>query len=511
MASIIILAFFGVFVIFPVCSLFMRITPSGIVDVINLPQFYEALKNSLICSGTAALISLCLALVCAMCIERTRIKHKAFFNLLFVMPMLIPSISHAFGLVALFGANGLITKIFGLNGSIYGFTGIIAGSVMYSFPVAYIMLADILRYEDGTQHKAAEVLGVPSHRRFLDLTLPFLKRPLISAFFAAFTMIITDYGVPLMIGGKTITLPVLMYNRAIGMIDYNSGSVIGALLLLPAVAAFVIDLLNSENRNNNFMPEPVTTKEGKFARTCSLIFCVVISIAIFAPVIAFCMMTFAKKYPVDASFTLYHVLKTIRRGAGNYLLNSILYAFFAGIAGTSLAFVCSYITARLERYKFSRIIHLISLLTMAVPGIVLGLSFVIFFNRTSLYGTILIIIIANTVHFFASPYLMMYNALRKINPSLEDTGSVLGVNRLNIIADVIMPEVMPAVKEMFAYFFVNSMMTVSAVSFLAPPSPRPVALMIPQFEAQLLMESAAFISLVILVVNSLLKLFLREK
>ena len=499
--------FFVLFVAAPVCTMLMRITPAGILSVIHSPQFGSALNNSLVCSGTAALISLVLGLTAAICTERTRLNHRRAFGVLFVMPMLIPSISHAFGLAALFGANGMLTRLLGLNSSIYGVTGIVAGSVMYSFPVVYLMLANVLRYEDGSQHKAAEILGVPAFWRFADLTLPFLKRPLVSAFFAAFTMIITDYGVPLMIGGKTITLPVLMYNRAVGMIDYNSGSVIGAVLLLPALAAFIADMLSSEAGRTSFITDSV---EPFRAKAPALAFCVLLAVLIAAPVIAFVAMTFARKYPADMSFTLYHAAKSIRRGAGIYLLNSVMYAVFAGIAGTCLAFVCSYMTARLQG-KFSRLLHLFSLITMAVPGIVLGLSYVIFFNGSRIYGTVLIIVLANLVHFFASPYIIMFNALKKINPAIEDTGASLGVSRLRIILDVILPEAVPALREMFVYFFVNSMMTVSAVSFLAPPSPRPVALMIPQFEAQLLMESAAFVSLVILAVNASLKIFMERR
>ena len=142
---------------------------------------------------------------------------------------------------------------------------------------------------------------------------------------------------------------------------------------------------------------------------------------------------------------------------------------------------------------------------MAIPGIVLGLSYVIFFHGSALYGTIFIVVLADSIHFFASPYLMMYNTLGKIDPELEAVGQCLGVGRLRIIRDVILPKVRGTVYEMFGYFFVNSMMTISAVSFLVPPSPKPVALMINQFESQLLMESAAFVSLLILAVNIALK------
>ena len=499
--------FFLLCVIAPILTMLCRITPEGFKRVIKSAQFGISITNSITTALTATVISLSLALFAAWCLERTTIKGKTVFGLIFVIPMLIPSISHAFGLIALFGANGLITNILNLNGSIYGFWGIVAGSVMYSFPVAFLMFTSILQYEDATPYKAAEVLGISSFHRLTGITFPYLKKSLISAFFAVFTMIITDYGVPLMIGGQRITLSVLMYNKAVAMIDYNSGSVIGAFLLVPAIAAFVVDLFNPENGQTGFVPETFVPEKKISSDSLAYIFCIITSSFVLAPILAFCFMTFETKYPVDATFTLYHIQKTINRGANTYLLNSIIYSLLAACCGSLLAFLCSYLTARVKG-AFSKGLHLISMTSMAIPGIVLGLSYVIFFNGTPIYGTILIVVLVNSIHFFSSPYLMMYNTLQKVNPNLEAVGLSLGVSRQHIVIDVILPKVKYTLLEMFVYFFVNSMMTISAVSFLAPPAPKPVALMINQFEAQLLMESAAFVSLLILLINILLKIIM---
>lgn len=500
------IALFFVFcVVVPIVSMLCRITPEGLRETVNSKQFLPAVKNSLTTALTATVISLVLALAAAWCMERTAVKGKAVFGMLFVLPMLIPSISHAFGLVSLFGANGFLTNLLHLKSNIYGFWGIVIGSVMYSFPVAFLMFSSILQYEDGMTYKAAEVLGVPRFRRFTDITLPYMKKTLISAFFAVFTMIITDYGVPLMVGGKHITLSVLMYERAVAMIDYDSGSVIGAFLLIPAVIAFAVDLLNPEHGQGGFVSEPVVPERRRLSTVLSYIYCTAVSLTVLAPIVSFCMMAFETKYPVDPTFTLYHVQKTINRGADQYLLNSLLYALLAALFGTCLAFICAYLTTR-AKGGIGKGLHLISITSMAIPGIVLGLSYVIFFHSTPIYGTVLIVALANSIHFFASPYLMMYNTLGKVNPNLEDVGQSLGVGRFFIVRDVILPKVRFTLVEMFVYFFVNSMMTISAVSFLAPPSPKSVALMINQFEAQLLMESAAFVSLLILLINVLLKL-----
>ena len=191
----------------------------------------------------------------AWCVERTRLPGKNLFSLLFVAPMLIPSMSHAFGLIALFGTNGLITRLLHVRTAIYGFNGIVLGAVMYSFPFAYVMFTSILQYEDQLPYRAAEVMGIPRIRQFTGITLPYLKKTIITAFFAIFTMTITDYGVPIMIGGQVQTLPVMMYNKAVAMTDYSTGSVIGIFLLIPAIVAFIVDLMNPETNQNTYAAE----------------------------------------------------------------------------------------------------------------------------------------------------------------------------------------------------------------------------------------------------------------
>lgn len=488
----------------PIISMLARITPDGLNQVFSSRQFGSAAINSLTTALVAASISIILALAIAWAMERTDIRFKAFFSIAFVVPMLIPSISHAFGLVALLGANGLITTALGLKFTIYGFWGIVIGSIMYSFPIAFLMFSSILHYEDGMPYQAAEVLGIPRFRRFTGITLPFLKKTVISAFFAVFAMIVTDYGVPLMIGGDVTTLSVLMYNKAAAMLDYDTGSVIGAVLLVPAVIAFVVDLLNPENAEASFVSDTVELDKSPVSKAISYILCLVILACVLAPIVAFCVMVFETKYPVDPTFTLYHIEKTMGRGAGRFLSNSLTYAVLTALFGTFTAFASAYMTTRLKG-GMGKALHLVSLTTMAIPGLVLGLSYVIFFHDQPIYGTLFIIVFVNSIHFFASPYLMMYNALNKVNPNLEAVGASLGVSRIRIIIDVIIPKVKYSLYEMAVYFFVNSMMTISAVAFLAPPSPKPLALMVTQFEAQLLMESAAFVSLLIFVINLAIK------
>ena len=111
----------------------------------------------------------------------------------------------------------------------------------------------------------------------------------------------------------------------------------------------------------------------------------------------------------------------------------------------------------------------------------------------------------NVIHFISSPYLMMYNSLSKINENIEDVAHTMGIKRFFVIKDVFVPQCLFTLIEMFSYFFVNCMMTISAVSFLSKTSNKPIALMINQFETQRQLECAAVVSLMILLVNLIIK------
>ena len=205
------------------------------------------------------------------------------------------------------------------------------------------------------------------------------------------------------------------------------------------------------------------------------------------------------------SFTLENVINTLNRGGSNYLTNSLLIALLTALLGTLLSYITAYLTARMKTLT-SRFIHLLVLTFMAIPGIVLGLSYVISFSSTALYGTLAILIMVNVSHFLSSPYLMRYNTFGKMNENLEAVGATLGIGRLRMLRDVFVPQSLGTIVEMFSYLFVNSMMTISAVAFLANTSTKPISLMINQFEAQMQYECAAVVSLMILLANVLVKI-----
>ena len=497
-------AVFIALVFLPLLRMFSYMDAGSIARVASSPVFSQAVVHSLVSATLGTGITVLVAFALAMCIERTDIRYKSIFGVIFTLPMLIPSISNGMGLVILFGNNGIVTRLLNLDNNIYGLWGIVLGSVMYAFPVAFLMLSDILRYEDGSPYEAARVLGIPRHRQLSAIMLPYLKKPLISVVFSVFTLIITDYGVPLMVGGKYTTIATVMYQEVIGQLDFAKGAVYGSLLLIPAGAAFIIDLVNKDKGKSGYITKPCRKAEGKLALITAYIFCIAVCLFVLLPVTAFVLLAFAENYPYQLSFTLKNIARTFQLRAGTYLINSVFIAACTAAFGTAIAFASAYLSSRMKS-PASRFLHLSSMTSAAIPGVVLGLSYVLTFKSTPIYGTIIILVLVNIIHFISSPYLMMYNSLTKINGNLEGVAQTMGIRRLYIIRDVFLPQCKSTLVEMFSYFFVNCMMTISAVSFLASTANKPVSLMINQFEAQMQLECAAVISLIILGINILLK------
>lgn len=492
-------------VFIPLISMFSNMDVKNLRTVLGSEGFVSSLKNSLISTIVATIITIIFAMMAAFSIARTKIKYKSWFVILFTLPMLIPSISLGMGLTILFGNNGIFTKIFGMESGIYGFTGIVMGAVLYAFPVAFTMLWDIIKYEDGSPYEAAKVLGLSKYEQFKVITLPYMRKPLINVIFAIFTLIVTDYGVPLMIGGKYTTIPVVMYQEVIGQLNFAKGSVYGTVLLVPAVIAFVIDFLNHDKGNSVYVIKEYNSSGSLKGKIIAYIICSLCGLYTLFPIFSFILLAFTKNYPSNLSWTLQNVVKTWDLKAGTYLFNSVIIALTVAGIGIVVAFLTAYLSARTES-KISRFLHLSSMTSAAIPGVVLGLAYVLTFKKTAIYGTVIILIMVNLVHFISSPYLMIYNSLIKVNSNLENVGQTLGIGRLKLIKDVFIPTCRGTLLEMFSYFFVNCMMTISAVSFLANTSNKPIALMINQFEAQMQLEFAAVVSLMILCINIAVKI-----
>ncbi len=477
----------AVLLVFPLVKLFGSLDGGTIREVVTSATFGEAIRGSLVSTAIASVLTTAAAYAAA------RVPANRIVSVLLCLPMLVPSISNGMGLVILLGNNGILTRLLGLSSGLYGLWGIVLGSFLYAFPVAYLMLSDALRYRDASPHEAAKVLGLSRWKHFFGVTLPQIRRPLLSAFFATVALIITDYGVPMTMGGRYQTVSLVLYREAVGRMNFGAGAIYGCLLLIPAVLAFLLDLLDRRRGR-------VAAQAKPFSKVGGHVLLSVLSFLMLLPTVAFLLQGFAENYPQSLTPTLKHLVRTFERGIGENLLISVAVALLTAFIGTAVAFLSSYMAARTGS-RVARAVHLLAMSSASVPGLVLGLGFALAFRG----GTLAILVMVNGIHFFASPYLMMYNSLSALPMGLEDTGATLGLSRVRVIVGSILPSCRATLYEMFSYFFVNCMMTISAVSFLYSWNTKPISLVIPEFSDLRQYESAAIVSLLILVVNLVMR------
>jgi len=471
--------FFLYFLFNPLAVLLMNSFNTGFgvglanyISVLNNSDITLALSNSLGISLASALISTFMAFMLAYSVNCTRIAEpiKSAIRTGVLLPMLLPTITYGFAIIYSFGKQGFITRLLGREIiEIYGFNGLLMGYVIYTLPSAFLLINSAFGYMDKKFIIISKLMGDGFLRSFFNTVI----RPLIGAiggaFVMSFVLSFTDFGIPASVGGSYSVIATYLYQAMLGAIpDFNSGSVIAVLMLIPA--AFGVLLLNYLERFN-FHYDKLSNTElpGNSFRDIALgSASMLVVLGIMAVFLVMFITPFVKSFPYDMSFTTEFFTATLSSGGILYVFgNSLIVSIFSAVFGTIVAYGAALVNTRTNADKSLRLsTDVFSMITNTVPGMVLGLSYLVFFNGSSLKGTFAIIIICNIIHFFTTPYLMAKNSLSKLNPAWEITGELMGDKWINTIARVIVPNSASTMLDMVSYFFINSMITISAIIFL---------------------------------------------
>lgn len=496
------------FCILPLFVLLFSIAGSDISFVFKDKNFYLSILNSILYTFGSTLITLFLSLVTAYFLNFSSLKYKKIFNVLLTLSMLVPTLSIGLGLRVLSGKNGFIDQIFNINLDLLGFPGLIIGSVIVSFPPTFLVLYDALRYENKEPYDVANIFGINNFSSFFKVTLPYLKKPLITAFFACFTLIFSDYGIPMEIAGKVKTLPMYLYEQVISNYKYGRAALIGLVLLIPAAVSFIIDIFLKEDAGDENGKAKI--KSGRIFNIITICISTLVFMFLFIPQLSFMSLAFMKGYPNNISLSFENLAGVFSNvhgvGLTQYIFNSIIIAFLTGVIGVAFAFTAAYFSSRISG-TLGKVLNFVAMASISIPGIVLGVGYIFLFKDTNglFYGTMLIIIAVNISHFIGSPFILARNCLSKINHDYEVIGNTLGLSKLRIFVKVLLPMSIGTLIEMFSYFFLNSMITISAVTFLCTYKTQPLAVLITTYERTGNYEMQAVISFLILGINVIFK------
>ena len=325
-------------------------------------------------------------------------------------------------------------------------------------------------------------------RKFWTVTLPGTKYGLISAFFVCFTLAFTDFGAPKIVGGQYNVLATDMYKYVIGQQNMTMGATVGLVLIVPACLAFLVDRYLDRKQKNAVSAKAVPFRlvprvwRDRFYTT----YCAIISGAILVLLLTVIFGAFAKLWPYNLSLTLDHFDFTkVAGGTGlEPFWNSIKVAALTAVIGTFVTYLTAYAIEKINHWKFVRQIgYFLAILPLALPGLVLGLAYIFFFNDRSnpmhgMYGSIWILVLVNIVHFFSVAFITATTALKKLDSEFEKASDSMGVPFYRTLFRVTIPITLPAMMEMGIYFFINSMVTISAVVFLYAPDLKLASVMI---------------------------------
>ncbi len=517
------LAFLVVGLLFPLASMLIKSVQDRAGDFIGLANFIRyfqtpALVGSIVNSLTVALVStgivVGLAFLCAYGITRTCMPGKRLFRMLAVLPILAPSLLPAISLVYLFGNQGWFREAL-MGQSIYGPIGIVLGMCFWIFPHALMILTTALATSDARLYEAAEALGTPKWRSFLTITLPGARYGLISCAFVVFTLAITDFGVPKIIGGQFSVLATDVYRQVVGQQNFQMGAVVSVILLLPALASFLVDrwiqrrqVAQLSARAVPWRPTPSPLRDWTFAVFCyavGAVILLVIGTAIYASLVQF--------WPYNLSLTLKHyAFEGLAGGGWASWFNSLKLAFSVALVGTLVIFFNAWLIEKSDGYRALRQgLHLLAMLPMAVPGMVLGLAYIFFFNQAGnplnwLYGTLAILVLNTLVHFYTVCHLTSVTALKQLDPEFEAVGASLKVPFWVTFRRVTLPVSLPAVLDISVYLFVNAMTTVSAVVFLYTSDTRLASVAVMHLDEAGYFASAAAMAVLIFFTSLAVKL-----
>ena len=440
----------------------------------STPAIAASITNSLFVSAAAMVLTVALAFGYAYALTRTQMPAKGLFRVVAMLPLFAPSLVQAFALIYVFGNNGIITRATGLNVGIYGAKGIILAEVFYCFPHALLILMAALAATDARLYDAARTLGASPLKTFLTVTLPGVKYGMVSACFVVFTLAITDFGAPKAIGGKFSVMATEIYNQVSGQQNFTMGATVSVVLLLPAVLAFIVDRLVQRRQYAlvTSSSKPLVPERRPLADWSLLAYCALIAGFIAAIYLVILVSSLVHRWPYNFGLTLKHYDFDT---AGGYrsLWNSIRVAALTAVAGTVLAFVGGYVVEKC-RTAASGPLYLLSVLPVSVPGMVLGLAYIFTFNApgsplNALYGTLAILIISNVVHYFTVGFLTATTALKQMDAEFENVGASLGVPFYRTFWRVTVPIALPSIVAISMYFFLNAMVTLSAVVFIVAP------------------------------------------
>ncbi|PHN84788.1 putative 2-aminoethylphosphonate ABC transporter permease subunit [Vibrio splendidus] len=519
------------FILMPLWAMLKKSVQNADGEFVGLQNFatyfasqslWQSVGNTFTLGLLVTIVVGVLAFGYAYALTRSCMPFKGLFQVLGSAPILAPSLLPAISLIFLFGNQGIAKEVLGGN-SVYGLIGISLGLIFWTFPHALMILTTSLRTSDARLYEAARALNTSSFKTFFMVTLPAAKYGLISTLIVVFTLVVCDFGVPKVIGGSYNVLSTDIFKQVVGQQNFSMGAVTSILLLLPALLAFTVDRWVQKKQKSLFdtrsvayQPEPNTLRDGVCLLYCTIISAavvIVLGMAIYGSMVTF--------WPWNKALTLnnYNFSEMSTYGWAPFF-NSLTLGAWTAIIGTVLIFLGAYCIEKGRAFgPVRQAMQMLSVVPMAVPGMVLGLGYIFYFNDLSnplnfLYGTMAFLVINTVVHYYTVGHMTALTALKQLPEEIEATAASVNLPQYKLFFKVTVPVCLPAILDIATYLFINALTTTSAVVFLYSTDTIPASVSVLNMDdagqtgaaaamAVMIMISAASAKLIHMLINKL--------
>jgi len=468
----------AIFLLYPILAVLIKsikgpegLTLSYYAKFFTKGYYFQSLLNTLMLGFINTVVCLTVGFCMAYLTTRGPLSLRKPLKFITMMPLIAPPYLFAISLIILFGRNGILTKAFGLNWSIYGFSGVVIAQTLAFIPLAYLMIENTLMSLNPNLEESAYDLGASETRIIRTITIPLLAPGILKAGLLVFVMTIAEFGNAAILGGRTPFLAPDTYQMIIGEADFEMGSVLSVILIIPCIIIFFLhSYLLTGKKFTTIGGKPVASEPRKMTPLVKIPFLIISCLAGLVILISFGVVfisSFTRLLGVKNEIVFSHILNfDSNRAIYNSIQVSLIAAFIGAIIGTLLAYV-------IVRGKFfgRTFIEMVSLSGFALPGTVIGIGYLLAFNTPpiKLTGGIMILALNCVFRFLAVGVEAGISKLHQINIEIEEASADLGANFMTTFYKIVLPIMFPAFIAGFIYTFMTAIVSLSAVVFLVSP------------------------------------------
>lgn len=465
-------AFLALFILYPLLKAALAPGWSEWSRVFTTPRWRSAVGNTMVMAVLSTLSSTVIGFVYAYAVTRAKIPGSGFFKIVPLLPLITPPFVSGLAFILLFGRRGIVTyELLGLHTDIYGWHGLWLAQTVSFFPVAFLAISGVLQSINPTLEQAARSLGSRGWHTFRTVVLPLAVPGIAASALLVAISVLGDFGNPMLIAGRYRVLATEAYLQISGWADMRMGAALGMLMFVPALGFFFLQKKIQGGKGASYATvggrgsRMEAAELAPWVRWSLFVFCLAITLFLTAKYVVILIGAFTKVWGVDYTFTLQNFEYTLFRSVE--LWNSLRFASVAALICAALATVTSYLVYR-QRIPFGTQIDLVTLLPAAIPGTLLGISYVLAFNTPplALAGTGTIIVLSMVFSYLPVGYRLNVATLQQIERSMEESASDLGASGMRTFADIILPLIKVSFTSALVYCFVKAIGTLSAVIFL---------------------------------------------